>query len=156
MIATPTPAMQAGAEQLLASPDRWTSARRKSDGRPFSIVQGRTGVYYVTPDVKHRAENVPENPARRPHADAPADERRDERPYLGLVADGPDRVPRDAQHEQDRHDTEVRRHPFEKVPDDEPPREHGRPERDEGHQRERSVKRARPRHGDHEQHCPQA
>ena len=47
----PSPAMQAGAEQLLASPERWTSARRKRDGKPFSIVQGRTGVYYVTPDA---------------------------------------------------------------------------------------------------------
>ncbi len=51
MIATPTPAMQAGAEQLLASPERWTHARRKSDGRPFFIVQGRSGVYYTTPDA---------------------------------------------------------------------------------------------------------
>ncbi len=50
-LAEPTPAMQAGAEQLLASPERWTQARRKSDGRPFSIVQGRTGVYYTTPDA---------------------------------------------------------------------------------------------------------
>ena len=51
MIATPTPAMQAGAEQLLAEPARWTAARRKADGKPFSIVQGRTGVYYTTPDA---------------------------------------------------------------------------------------------------------
>ena len=51
MTATPTPSMQAGAEQLLADPTRWTAARRKSDGRPFSIVRGRTGTYYVTPDA---------------------------------------------------------------------------------------------------------
>ena len=50
-VSVPTPAMQAGAEQLLAEPARWTAARRKSDGRPFSIVQGRTGVYYTTPDA---------------------------------------------------------------------------------------------------------
>ena len=50
-LTTPTPSMQAGAEQLLASPERWTSARRKRDGKPFSIVQGRTGVYYTTPDA---------------------------------------------------------------------------------------------------------
>ncbi len=51
MIATPTPAMQAGAEQLLASPDRWTHARRKADGRAFWIVRGRTGVYYTRHDA---------------------------------------------------------------------------------------------------------
>ncbi len=51
MIATPTPAMQAGAEMFLADPTRWTQARRKSDGRPFFIVQGRSGVYYTTPDA---------------------------------------------------------------------------------------------------------
>ena len=51
VVSVPTPAMQAGAEQLLAEPARWTAARRKSDGRPFSIVQGRTGVYYTTPDA---------------------------------------------------------------------------------------------------------
>ena len=47
---TVTPAMQAGAEQLLASPDRWTPARRKSDGRQFWIVVGRTGTYYTAAD----------------------------------------------------------------------------------------------------------
>ena len=51
MIATATPAMQAGAAQLLAEPARWTAARRKADGKPFSIVRGRTGVYYVRPDA---------------------------------------------------------------------------------------------------------
>ena len=50
-IATPTPAMQAGAEQLLASPERWTSARRKADGRQFWIVVRRPGTYYTTPDA---------------------------------------------------------------------------------------------------------
>ena len=50
-IAEPTPAMQAGAEQLLADPSRWTSARRKSDGRAFWIVVGRTGTYYTTADA---------------------------------------------------------------------------------------------------------
>ncbi len=50
-IATPTPAMEAGAAQLLASPERWTLARRKSDGRQFWIVVGRTGTYYTTPDA---------------------------------------------------------------------------------------------------------
>ena len=50
-IVAPTPAMQAGAEQLLASPDRWTHARRKADGREFFIVRGRTGVYYTRPDA---------------------------------------------------------------------------------------------------------
>jgi len=50
-IATPTPSMQAGAEQLLADPGRWTAARRKADGKPFSIVRGRTNTYYTTPDA---------------------------------------------------------------------------------------------------------
>ena len=50
-IAEPTPAMQAGAEQLLASPERWTHARRKSDGREFWIVQGRTGTYFTRADA---------------------------------------------------------------------------------------------------------
>jgi len=50
-IATPTASMQAGAEQLLSDPTRWTSARRKADDKPFSIVRGRTGTYYVTPDA---------------------------------------------------------------------------------------------------------
>ena len=50
-IATPTPSMQAGADQLLADPTRWTSARRKADNKPFFIVAGRTGSYYVTPDA---------------------------------------------------------------------------------------------------------
>ncbi len=47
----PTPAMRAGAEQLLAEPTRWTAARRKADGKPFFIVRGRTGVYYTRPDA---------------------------------------------------------------------------------------------------------
>ena len=51
MIAEPTPAMQAGAEQLLADPTRWTAARRKADGRAFWIVRGRTGTYYTTSDA---------------------------------------------------------------------------------------------------------
>ena len=46
-IATATPSMRAGAEQLLAEPGRWTSARRKRDGRRFWIIQGRTNVYYA-------------------------------------------------------------------------------------------------------------
>ena len=46
-VSVPTPSMQVGAEQLLAEPARWTAARRKSDGRPFWIVKGRTGVYYT-------------------------------------------------------------------------------------------------------------
>ena len=49
-IVAPTPAMQAGAEQLLAEPARWTPARRKADGRPFFIVRGRTGTYYTAAD----------------------------------------------------------------------------------------------------------
>jgi len=43
--------MRAGAEQLLAEPSRWTSARRKADGKPFSIVRGRTNTYYTTADA---------------------------------------------------------------------------------------------------------
>ena len=50
-IVQPTPAMQAGAEQLLAEPARWTHARRKRDGKPFFIVRGRTGTYYTAPDA---------------------------------------------------------------------------------------------------------
>ncbi len=50
-LATPTPSMLAGAEQLLAEPTRWTAARRKADNKPFFIVAGRTGSYYVTPDA---------------------------------------------------------------------------------------------------------
>ena len=50
-IATPTPSMLAGADQLLADPTRWTSARRKADNKPFSIVRGRTATYYTTPDA---------------------------------------------------------------------------------------------------------
>ena len=50
-IVTPTASQQAAAEALLAEPSRWTSARRKSDGKPFSIVRGRTGVYFTTPDA---------------------------------------------------------------------------------------------------------
>jgi hypothetical protein len=46
-IVAPTPAMQAGAAQLLAEPARWTAARRKADGREFWIVRGRTGTYYT-------------------------------------------------------------------------------------------------------------
>ena len=46
-IVAPTPSMQAGAEQLLSEPARWTHARRKADGREFWIVTGRTGVYYT-------------------------------------------------------------------------------------------------------------
>ncbi len=59
-IATPTPSMQAGAEQLLADPTRWTSARRKADGRRFWIVRGRSGTYYTDgmactcPSGRHR------------------------------------------------------------------------------------------------------
>ena len=49
-IVAPTPAMQAGAEQLLAEPARWTHARRKAGGREFWIVRGRTGTYYTRPD----------------------------------------------------------------------------------------------------------
>ena len=48
-------------------------------------------------------------------------ERGDERPDLGLVARRPDGVPRDAEHEQHRHDAEVRRHLPEKIPKGEPP-----------------------------------
>ena len=47
-IVAPTPAMQAGAEQLLSDPSRWTHARRKADGREFWIVRGRSGVYYTS------------------------------------------------------------------------------------------------------------
>ena len=50
-VSVPTPAMEAGAAQLLAEPARWTAARRKADGTPFSIVRGRTGVYCVRPDA---------------------------------------------------------------------------------------------------------
>ena len=50
MIATATPAMQAGAAQLLAEPARWTAARRKADGKPFFIIRGRTGTYYTAAD----------------------------------------------------------------------------------------------------------
>ena len=50
-IVAPTPAMQAGAEQLLAEPARWTPARRPCGGRPFFIVRGRTGTYYTSPDA---------------------------------------------------------------------------------------------------------
>jgi len=59
-IARPTLSMQAGAEQLLADPTRWTSARRKADGRRFWIIQGRTNVYYADamnctcPSARHR------------------------------------------------------------------------------------------------------
>ena len=50
MIATPPPAMQAGAEMFLADPTRWTHARRRVDGLEFWIVRGRTSTYYVRPD----------------------------------------------------------------------------------------------------------
>ena len=46
-IAEPTPSMQAGADVLLEDPTRWTHARRKSDGREFWIVRGRTSTYYT-------------------------------------------------------------------------------------------------------------
>ncbi len=42
-----TPSQQAAAEQLVASPERWTAARRKRDGKPFFIVRGRTATYYT-------------------------------------------------------------------------------------------------------------
>ena len=57
---TVTPSMQAGAEMLLAEPSRWTSARRKADGRRFWIVRGRSGTYYcdatacTCPSGRHR------------------------------------------------------------------------------------------------------
>ena len=50
-IAEPTASMRAGADQLLSEPSRWTAARRKRDGKRFSIVQGRSGTYYMTPDA---------------------------------------------------------------------------------------------------------
>ncbi len=50
-IVQPTPSMQAGAEQLLSEPARWTHARRKRDGREFWIVRGRTGTYYTAADA---------------------------------------------------------------------------------------------------------
>ena len=50
-IAPPPLSMQAGAEQLLSDPARWTSARRKADDKPFFIVAGRTGTYYTTADA---------------------------------------------------------------------------------------------------------
>ena len=50
-LAAPTPAMLAGAEMFLAEPERWTHARRKSDGREFWIIRGRHGTYYVRPDA---------------------------------------------------------------------------------------------------------
>jgi len=43
--------MRAGAAQLLSDPTRWTSARGKSDDKPFFIVAGRTGTYFVTADA---------------------------------------------------------------------------------------------------------
>ena len=43
----PTPSMQAGAEMFLAEPARWTHARRRSDGKEFWIVRGRTSTYYT-------------------------------------------------------------------------------------------------------------
>jgi predicted nucleic acid-binding Zn finger protein len=43
--------MQAGAEQLLASPERWMQARRKADGREFWIVRGRTSTYFTRHDA---------------------------------------------------------------------------------------------------------
>ncbi len=49
MIATPTPSMQAGAEQLQASPERWSLGRSKVDGRPFWLIQGSQGAaHYAT------------------------------------------------------------------------------------------------------------
>ncbi len=51
VIVAPTPSQQAGAEQLLSDPSRWTHARRKADGRAFWIVRGRTGTYYTRPDA---------------------------------------------------------------------------------------------------------
>ena len=59
-IATPTPSMQAGADQLLSDPTRWIAARRKSDGRRFWIIRGRSGAYYTDatactcPSARHR------------------------------------------------------------------------------------------------------
>ena len=50
-IVAPTASQQAAAEQLLAEPSRWTSARRKADGRRFWIVAGRTGTYYTAADA---------------------------------------------------------------------------------------------------------
>ena len=58
--AEPTASMLAGAEQLLSDPSRWTAARRKSDGRRFWIVAGKSGVYYcdatacTCPSGRHR------------------------------------------------------------------------------------------------------
>ena len=97
---------------------------------------------------------MPEDAARRLHADAAPDQGRHERPDLGLITRRPDGVPRDAQHDQHRHDPEIRRHPIQEVPEVEPPKDHGRRERRESDQRENPVKRARPGHRDREQHRP--
>ncbi len=56
----PTPSMRAGAEMLLADPSRWTSARRKSDGRRFWIVRGRSGTYYC--DATACTRHAPRSP----------------------------------------------------------------------------------------------
>ena len=60
-LTAPTASMEAGARMLLDDPTRWTSARRKSDGRRFWIVKGRSGgVYYcdatacTCPSGRHR------------------------------------------------------------------------------------------------------
>ena len=50
-IVAPTPSMQAGAEQLLAEPTRWTADDRKANGREFWIVRGRTNTYYTRADA---------------------------------------------------------------------------------------------------------
>ena len=50
-IATPTPSMQAGADQLLADPGCWSPGRSKATGRAFWLVRGSRGrSYFVTAD----------------------------------------------------------------------------------------------------------
>ena len=43
-IATPTPSQQAAAEQLLASPEKWSHGRSKVSGEHFWLIQGSNGV----------------------------------------------------------------------------------------------------------------
>ena len=98
------------------------------------------------PDVKDRPEHVAHDRRRRPHARAPAPEGSHEGPDLSLVAGRPDRIARDAQHEQYRDHPVVVRQPLDECARVEPPRDQHRPERDERDQREALVERARPRH----------
>ena len=138
-------------EDVEVCPER---GEREPPSGPGQRVDARAGrgssdyhVYeHEGPDVKNRAEHVAHDRRRRPHARAPAPEGSHKGPDLSLVAGRPDRIARDAQHEQYRDHPVVVRQPLDECARVEPPRDQHRPERDERDQREALVERARPRH----------